>query len=121
MARWLRPNREISSGISGGTAKKVTPTEKKLTTVDARINQRREERSGCVMAGIIQALGRGDRGASGPIITCHPDRAKNERAEGSHRGFKNSHQCQTIAEISPLRSFRLRFQLRRDKPSLRSR
>ena len=54
MARWLRPNRDTSSGISGGTAKKVTPTAKKLTTVEARINHRRGARSFC-MARIIQA------------------------------------------------------------------
>ncbi len=82
MSRWLRPNLEISSGTSGGTAKKVTPTEKKLTTVDARISQRREARSGCVMAGIIQALGRGDRGASGPIIPVIPtDRMMSDRRD----------------------------------------
>ena len=36
----LKPNCLVSSGISGGTAKKVVATAKKLITAEIRINQR---------------------------------------------------------------------------------
>jgi len=58
ISRWLRPKRVTSSGINGGTAKKVTPTAKKLTTVDASISQRREVRSYCMEGMITPTIGK---------------------------------------------------------------